>query len=433
MNITISNIGKISSANIEFRGITVIAGANDTGKSTIGKALFAITHGLYKIKDRALTEKTHRIINLLGTLLGSAGIKDNNITEHFHAIAIEDAVSEFINKHGPYSIEDYERMLSDMGVIISPFKSHISNMDISQKEVFATNFADVLNISIDEIILQIMEDVFATTFNEQITNIQLPHDSGFIELQTETDIAKIGVSGNAVINVSLPNNEHTITKAIYINDPYIMDKARLNAYIQTNTISQNPTHQAYLFYNLIISNTQSSVMDKILMERKLNAIFEKINQVCPGTIERKITSIQYKNKLLNSSLDINNVSTGIKAFSILKTLIQKGCLHDGGILILDEPEVHLHPEWQLIYAEVLVLMQKQLNLRILINTHSPYFLEAIEVYTQKHGIDDKCKFYMSSADGLGATIDDVTNNIQKIYKTLAKPFQTLMDARYSDD
>ena len=49
---------------------------------------------------------------------------------------------------------------------------------------------------------------------------------------------------------------------------------------------------------------------------------------------------------------------------------------------LDEPEIHLHPAWQVIFAELIVLIQKEFNMHILLNTHSPYFLNAIEIYAE---------------------------------------------------
>ena len=41
MKLTLKNIGKIWTASVEINGITVIAGENNTGKSTVGRALFA--------------------------------------------------------------------------------------------------------------------------------------------------------------------------------------------------------------------------------------------------------------------------------------------------------------------------------------------------------------------------------------------------------
>ena len=44
-------------------------------------------------------------------------------------------------------------------------------------------------------------------------------------------------------------------------------------------------------------------------------------------------------------------------------------------MILDEPEIHLHPEWQLAYAELIVLLEKKFDLSIVVTTHSRDFFE----------------------------------------------------------
>ena len=41
MKIKVKNIGRVAEADIEINGIAVIAGENGTGKSTVGKALYA--------------------------------------------------------------------------------------------------------------------------------------------------------------------------------------------------------------------------------------------------------------------------------------------------------------------------------------------------------------------------------------------------------
>ena len=50
MLLKIENLGMVDRANIEVNGITIIAGDNNTGKSTIGKALFAIFNAIVKKK-----------------------------------------------------------------------------------------------------------------------------------------------------------------------------------------------------------------------------------------------------------------------------------------------------------------------------------------------------------------------------------------------
>lgn len=129
--------------------------------------------------------------------------------------------------------------------------------------------------------------------------------------------------------------------------------------------------------------------------------------------------------------EIGNLSMGIKAFTIIRTLLEKGEIHEKDVMVLDEPEIHLHPEWQLIYAELIVLLEKYLHLTILITTHSPYFLEAIETYTKKHNVDHITNYYLAQADGKETVMKDVTENLQSVYQLLAKPFEKLESIQMS--
>lgn len=85
------------------------------------------------------------------------------------------------------------------------------------------------------------------------------------------------------------------------------------------------------------------------------------------------------------------------------------------------------------FAEIIVLIQKEFNMHILINTHSPYFLNAIEVYSEKHNIVDRCKYYKAINEGSYSTIKDCTENIDEIYRQLSKPFQDLENERWKNN
>ena len=137
----------------------------------------------------------------------------------------------------------------------------------------------------------------------------------------------------------------------------------------------------------------------------------------------------YQRKGSDKILNVRNLSTGLKTFVILKMLLTSGVIERNGTIILDEPEIHLHPEWQLLFAELIVLIQKEFGIHVLLNTHSPYFLNAIEVYTVKYGIDDKCKYYLASSKDDISSIEDVTDNIEAIYSKLARPLQDLENER----
>ena len=58
MQIELSNINKIKHASIEVGGLTVITGINDSGKSTVGKALFCAIKALSSSEGDSFEYKT---------------------------------------------------------------------------------------------------------------------------------------------------------------------------------------------------------------------------------------------------------------------------------------------------------------------------------------------------------------------------------------
>lgn len=130
------------------------------------------------------------------------------------------------------------------------------------------------------------------------------------------------------------------------------------------------------------------------------------------------------------ALKIKNLSTGLKSFALIKMLLENGSIKEKDVLILDEPEIHVHPQWQLLYAKLIILLQKKFSLSLVITTHSPYFLDAIDVYSRKNNIAHKVHFYLAEDEGESASFQDVTGNIDAIYKKLSEPMQMLENLRY---
>ena len=123
----------------------------------------------------------------------------------------------------------------------------------------------------------------------------------------------------------------------------------------------------------------------------------------------------------------------MKTFITIKRLLALGVLKEQSLMILDEPEVHLHPECQVLFAKIIVLIQKTFDVNFLINTHSPYFMEAIDVYASKFDIRPKVKYYLSSKNESGnVNVEDVSNCLEKAYSHLARPFQDLENIRYGN-
>lgn len=174
-----------------------------------------------------------------------------------------------------------------------------------------------------------------------------------------------------------------------------------------------------------------SAIQDLLTTKKLENIYNKIDSVCKGNIVSSKAGLSFQYEDTKEILNIGNLSTGLKTFSIIKTLLLNGTLAQNGTIILDEPEIHLHPEWQKLLAEIIVLIQKEFDMHILINSHSPYFIKAIDVYAQKYEIRKTCKFYLAKDDESHKTaqLRDVSSNLEEIYELLFIPLQELEDER----
>ena len=417
MELKITNVGKISLAEIEIKGLTIIAGPNATGKSTVSRSLFAMFHSFSKISEKIILEQKHAIQKLFFssnkyldfTLSAQVRIRE------LAAILAGDVDKNRINK-----------------------TLHNSNPTLESSELVEELSDDIIKInSTSEELLyrEIVSEIFIDEFNSHITNIRSNNESE-IELRIKDSKNKVVFDSNNEL-VAIEVGKDLSYEVVYIDDPFI-----INSY----NLSQKRWQLA--FYGDIgekVSNHRSSLIsqykntenltlvDKANLKEKLNVIYKKINDTLGADMalfEDGKNSVE--SHFSNDRLSVDSLSSGMKTFYLIKRLIDNGSIVQNTTLILDEPEVHLHPDWQVSLAEIIVLLQKEMGLHILINTHSPYFLRAIEVYSQKYEIDSCVKYYLSYNEEDVSKMKDVTLDISKIYKVLSKPLQRIEDEAYND-
>ncbi|WP_300717872.1 AAA family ATPase, partial [uncultured Brachyspira sp.] len=209
----------------------------------------------------------------------------------------------------------------------------------------------------------------------------------------------------------------------YIDNPFIIDKI--------NNSSNGYTLTEKKLINTLKKDYTNNMLENIIDSVKNKEILNKIKKLFDDAVNGKINSIggfYYLDKVR-----FENLSTGIKSFIIIRMLLENGSLKEKDLLVLDEPEIHLHPEWQLLYAETIVLLQKYLDLTITITTHSPYFLEAINGYSKLHKIHNRVNFYFAEADdNNNVTINNVNDNINIIFKKMADPLKKLRNMRIEE-
>ncbi len=120
------------------------------------------------------------------------------------------------------------------------------------------------------------------------------------------------------------------------------------------------------------------------------------------------TRLSYAENGLKQDITCRNIASGLKPFLMILRMVENGSLEAGRLLIIDEPEVNLHPTLQLKFARVLVLLNTELKINVLISTHSPYFLHAVDCYMEEQQNAENGRYCLTKE----------TENKEKIYKTM---------------
>ena len=182
--------------------------------------------------------------------------------------------------------------------------------------------------------------------------------------------------------------------------------------------------------------------DEIISYDEISGLLNRLENVMGGRAEYlQKRGLEFKNDYLKEPIRAVNVSTGLKSLALLEYALRIGAIQKGDILILDEPEINLHPEWQVEYAKALVELQKIFDLKFIITSHSPYFMRAIEVFMDKEETMDCLNVYQVSKDE--KTGEREVENVMysefgmtELYEQLSAPLEKieeLLNEKYGED
>jgi predicted ATPase len=57
MQLTLKNIGIVADATIKLNGLTVVTGANNSGKTTVGRAVYSLVSSVENLQRNAVLDK----------------------------------------------------------------------------------------------------------------------------------------------------------------------------------------------------------------------------------------------------------------------------------------------------------------------------------------------------------------------------------------
>lgn len=462
MEIRLNNIGIVRDSTIKLDGLTVITGDNNSGKTTVGKALYSLLEGVTDIMQR---NQRDRIVYIVETL---KKIK-NTLQFYLHISPIERRkffqdypfLLEFIGMRfffyetenidfEEFSVgllKDLEKMnKNDDGTIILAKSKFIDPDELTNlQEVCRLQLTDSIN-KLKKLFVELNKDENLVNFTRDCIDqtLQVEFSSQIQPIRKKVEESNIQIRDESILYFDICIKENRIEKSekkyfssnpfervFLIDDPFVVDGE-----IPFNTtIDYIEEHDSFIDETRFISHNQklrsflkrqenTSIHERNSIEDKYKKIAEKVNSILPGGFVFSEKGDFYVEK--GKKLRVSNLATGSKMISILKLLLEKGALDDKTMLILDEPEAHLHPSWQNLFAEMIVILVKELNVNILLTTHSSNFMLALDAFMRKYQLENVSHFYQTKKTKAGfVDYQCVDNNMDVIYQDFLKYFSEM--------
>jgi hypothetical protein len=455
--IEIANIGKIKEAKIKLNGLTVISGVNDTGKSTVGKLLFSIVKAISRFEEDLNEGKEKKILNNLESLYYR--LRRTSGSNIYGLIREEFEPRKFFSQLKNY-IEE-----SQISLFNFDYTLHIDNERVSELINFKQNLLEEFNLPnrtfveikkyLNEIKYLLLNDedkedqirrafsrALFSEFHAEISPKNFKGESTIKYHAGQNNILNINISENKVIGLEI-KDDLVFKDVTYIETPLIL---QLFSLIQSSeTLFEddiNSANTAFIRHRPKTSLHTKDLVSKIESAKYFtNNLFEddfesidivkKISKIINGGFifdedSRDFVFSKVEKNKKNSRIKPLNTASGIKSFGIIQLLLQANILNDKSLLILDEPENHLHPQWQIEYAKMIIELVKN-NISVIIASHSPYMIQALKHFSAESNIEQQTNFYYANPDKNGQSIfEDVTDNLNIVFQKLAEPLRDLV-------
>ncbi|HCT1664997.1 TPA: AAA family ATPase [Enterobacter hormaechei] len=441
MRIKVDNFGTISQADVHIGGLTVITGENDTGKSTIGKLLFSMIKAISRYEEDLEEDKEDRITNIVDkiyfnlrrriSITENPELRDIFNPRKFYPLLKLDAYKTITERR------NYIDRFTHLGIIPQLLSESISH-DLNRiLEIFEEPEDEISAIN------RALRKAFYSEFKGEI--IQKGHEtpvkaslevsdgaSNLIDIKWTRDgiyhfVYSDGLGYGDATYVDSPSvmqfhNLVRIAKTLYDNNT---EPGRPSVPFHLKDLSAKLSDSAYsLFEHADLFPEGSFLSDSA-------KISSMINNAVGGYISFDPEASDFFLEKQGIKISSGNIASGIKSLGILDMLLKSGAASVNSLLIIDEPEVNLHPKWQVLYSELICELVNS-GVDVLITTHSPYILDALKHYAEKSSIENH--FYLTEKfpGELYSYFLDITENVSYAINLLAAPLREL-NQEYLDD
>ncbi len=453
MKLVINQYRAIDTAEIQLNGLTVVSGINGCGKSIISKMLhsvFEISNDFYPIVRLNNLERLEEYYKLLSYIVqgirmhyyfeGLTENKNKSYLAQFDKLEEDLTIIKLNNK---FAKEDINEIIEKIKKLIDEVvELHLDNKEISissfsimhiishQKEEFGfTNknaneiseiqeFFEFVKNDIEKIINKIYEEAFVTRPKKYLLD-RLPL---LFHTNEQPTLLELYEKGTTIIDKERGSisNPYFIKNVVYLDTPM--------AFQSSSTVREH--------WNKLNQLLVKKMSSEQLLPEGNKKICDMILKILGGDIDINSNNrIIFSKKNDSLKLDLIDCATGVQSLSILYALLNNNSINDNTLLILDEPEVHLHPQWITELARVLILIRKYVKCHIFISTHSPDMIRGLRYLAEKEDLLDDLNFFLAkeSENHVGKfNYINLENKIGDIFECFNRSFEKL-DSMIEED
>ncbi len=445
MRLILENINKIKKADIELNGLTVIAGTNDSGKSTVGRVLFSVIKALINGLNNNDKDKIKNIKERFSSLykrLSSIRTIDRELLWKFSPLDTSRKLETLLSSVDSNAIlaqkELFRFMDEKISIIesldITPRHKSLALKDLTAIKNLLTETGDYSSRFRNEFQNQIESE-----FSYNICSVSTEYSK--IQFFSDHGSAKIEMKDNEIIEGKLDMDfDYSLTDVTFVETPLYLHL--MDALYRASTYKELENKRATLGLSFgMVSVHIKDLMDKLeyskyLQGNSLSGIDSfDIESIIGGRFvydkkSRSLLLVKPENGKVFSYPPVN-VASGIKSFGLVQLLLEMDFINESKMLIWDEPENHLHPKWQIEFAHLLVKLAKA-GIPVVVSSHSPYFIQGIRYFSNKEEMNPYVNYYLAensdNYSGL-STLENVTEDLNQVFMKLAEPLNQIMNLR----
>lgn len=438
ITLKLENVGPIDNAKINIGKINIVGGKNSTGKSTSSKLLYCFLRSNSSNRQELALKSLRNSIEELNRNLKRFLPFEYKTAEIFRP--------SYFSARKEMNLEDLIDAFDEMNYIYGKFLNNIysesPNSDDFNNKSYKTNkkFQTAID-NLEEKIETTKHLIYIIDSNSYELYTSIIRNLLELEFNIDEDEKTNGFaclySKEEDFKYTIDFNEYKFEyeNFLYIEEVYYIDS--FSIFDMKGEGNFNSEHVQTLYKALLDDKGSKDMFDKIVNENIIK-IEKEIYEIIGGKVEYNKREFNYQNDSI--SVQMKNTASGIKQIGIIQLLLANRKLKPNCFLVFDEPEVNLHPEWQIKLAEVLVLIAAKLDIIIYINTHSPLFIEAIDAYSEYYEIEDDTNYYLTSPaekEGFFNITEIDSDELYVIYDNLGNPYEELdvvrVMSKYKDD